>query len=266
MKIKIYIVTYKNENFLKDNINSILESDVINYDFSINVINNYTSHFSLIDFCNSNKINVIQNQARPDFSTGHLSRNWNQGLINGFINLKNPDADIVVLVQNDSLFQKNWASYIVESHKRYDFITMGGGDQFHSYTKEHIIKVGIWDERFCNIGYQEYDYFIRSYLYNRERSSINDPKHKRVHNKIDNCIILDDDRLIGGMRQDPLHLESTKYHSISKSVLIRKWGEESEKSWDINFFNTLSYSNIPNSILYPYFECDIDLNGKNYII
>lgn len=212
-----------------------------------------------------NNINILNNYLRPDFSTGHLSRNWNQGIINGFKSLKNPNCDILVLTQNDNIFKSNWASYIIEKHNTYDFITMGGGDQYHSYKPEHIVKVGLWDERFCNIGYQEYDYFIRSYLYNGEKSSINDPKHKRVFNTIENEIIVDDDKLIGGMRQDPFHLDSVKHHDISCKILKSKWGENSEKAWDLNYLNTLNISNIPNFIYYPYFEKDIDLSNKNYI-
>lgn len=266
MRIKIFIVSYQNEDFLKNNIKSLLSSDIVNYNYSISVINNYTSQFSLDEFCNENNVEVLHNYLRPDFSTGHLSRNWNQCIINGFKDLNNPDADIVVLSQNDSLFLEKWGSYVVEQHKTFDFITMGGGDQYHSYTPNHVKKVGLWDERFCNIGYQEYDYFIRSFLHNKEKISINDIKHKRVFCPIPNNIIVDDDYLVGGMRQDPLHLESVKYHNISMNILINKWGIESEKPWNVDYLSTLSSSNIPNFIYYPYFEKDIDYSNKNYII
>jgi hypothetical protein len=281
MKIKIYIVTYKNEDYLKNNIISLLGSDLINYKYEINVINNFTSNFSLQDFCDTNNIKVIHNNLRPDFSTGHLSRNWNQAIINGFKDINNPDCDILVLCQNDNIFKKDWCQYIIEKHKTYDFISIGGGDQYHSYTINHIKKVGIWDERYCNIGYQEADYFIRSYLYNKERTSINDYNHKRIHNKLveqptttpsgiigtDKIIELDDS-LKGGMRGDESHIQSSRYHYISKKILDQKWGIEFEGSWSEEKLKHLPRnSKISSFIFYPYFEKDIeDLNEKGYII
>jgi hypothetical protein len=249
-KIKIFINTYKNEDLLKNNIDSLLKSDVVNYNHEINVINNFTSEFNLQSYCDENNIKVLHNYLRPDFSTGHLSRSWNQAIINGFKSLENPDCDILVLVQNDSLFNTNWCEYVIRLHEKYDFISMGAGDQFHSYKPEHIKKVGLWDERFCNIGYQEYDYFIRSFIYNR----------------VDNDIIVDDDILVGGMRNDKYHLDSLIYHNISKNILISKWGDDSEKSWSVDYLSSLTKSFIPNFIYYPYFEKDIDYSDKNYII
>jgi hypothetical protein len=272
MKIKVFLVTYKNEPLLKNNIESLLDSDLTAYDYSINVVNNYSTHFGLTDYCRERNVSVLQNYLRPSFSTGHLSRSWNQCLINGFKSLETPDSDIVVLVQDDSMFFRNWCSYVVEKHNTYDFISMGGGDQFHSYKPNHIKQVGLWDERFCGIGYQEYDYFIRSFLYNRNRISINDPKHARVYCPIDNFIISDSDEFIGGMRRDPRHIDSVKYHGISRSVLLAKWGNSIDRlstdiGWDheLEYLSTLTASRIPNFVYYPYFEKDIDLAGKNYI-
>lgn len=273
MKLKIFLVTYNKEDLLKQNLESLLDSDVHLYDFGITIINNYTESFELQGFCKKNNISVIHNNARPSFSTGHLSRSWNQCLIQAFKSLKNPDCDIAVLAQDDNLFLSSWASYIVERHQTYDFISMGGGDQYHSYKPDHVKKVGLWDERFCNIGYQEYDYFIRSYLYNREKISINDPKHARVFCPIQNKIINESDNLIGGMRNDPRHLDSIKYHSISRNILRLKWGNtidnlNKQTGWveELKYLSTINESKIPNFIYYPYFEKDIDLTNKNYIL
>lgn len=271
MKINIFVVTYKNESMLRDNLDSLLNSDIIHHNYSVTVVNNYTHSFGLTEYCLDNNINILHNTMRCDFSTGHLSRSWNQCLIHGFKSLQNPDCDIVVLAQDDNLFLENWCSYIIEKHKHYDFISMGGGDQFHSYKPNHLKLVGLWDERFCGIGYQEYDYFIRSFLYNRDRVSINDPKHGRVFCGIDNHIIVDEDRLIGGMRGDPRHLEAVIYHNISRSILRAKWGDSidrltRETGWkdELEYLSTLSASKIPSFVYYPYFEKDIDLIGKNY--
>lgn len=281
MKIKVYIVTYKNENYLKSNILSLLNSDLVEYDYEINVINNFTNQFNLEQFCKENNVGVLHNSLRPDFSTGHLSRNWNQAIINGFKSITNPECDILVLCQNDNIFKKHWCKYIIEKHKTYDFISIGGGDQYHSYTSEHIKKVGLWDERFCNIGYQEADYFIRSYLYNKDKSSINDFNHKRIHNKLcddlvetpsgilaTNKIIDLYDGLKGGMRGDESHIKSLQYHYISKKILEQKWGLEFEGSWTEEKLSLLpKKSKILNFIYYPYFEKDIeDLAQKGFLI
>ena len=264
MKIKVFIVTY-NSDLIFDNIKSLLSSDLVNYDYSINVIDNYCKNENLIDFCKDNNINLFENKIRPSFSTGHLSRSWNQCIINGFKDLNNPDCDILVLCQDDNLFFPEWCSELINYHNTYEFISMGGGDQFHSYKPEHIKKVGLWDERFCNIGYQEYDYFIRSYVYNKDKSSIND-RLFRKYNQINCKIISDDNNLIGAGRKDKRHLSSEIYHEISKNILINKWGQESV-TCDFQFFDKISKSNIQNYIYYPYFEKDVyDLKEKNYLI
>lgn len=265
MKIKVFIVTY-NCDLIYNNIESLLNSDLVDYDYSINVVNNYCQNKNLIEFCENKKINLFENKLRPSFSTGHLSRSWNQCIINGFKDLNNPDCDILVLCQDDNLFLSDWCYELIEFHKKYEFISMGGGDQFHSYKPEHIKKVGLWDERFCNIGYQEYDYFIRSYIYNKERSSINDRKHRRIYNSIGDCFIDHSDYLIGGMRSDQRHLDSVSYHNISQNILLQKWGTES-MNWNVEYLNGISKSNIQNYIYYPYFEKDVyDLKEKNYLI
>ena len=103
MKIKVFIVTY-NSDLIFNNVESLLSSNLVNYDYSINIVDNYGQNQNLIDFCLDKKINLIQNKLRPSFSTGHLSRSWNQCIINGFKDLNNPDCDILVLCQDDNLF------------------------------------------------------------------------------------------------------------------------------------------------------------------
>lgn len=260
--IAIFVVTYNAEEHLKKNLESLLESKKHikeSVSISINVINNYTVSFSLNNFLDKNNIKLFNNYLRPSFSTGHLSRNWNQGIILGFENLISPVNDIVCLVQDDSIFKKNWINYIIEKHKTLDFITFGGGDQFHSYNVEHIKKVGLWDERFSNIGYQEADYFIRSFIHNKNNISINDEMHFRVFNPLENRVIEDDDDLIGYYRNDERHLESLKHHKTSLTVLHHKWGKKT--NWDTVISSKIKDKNV-YYILYPYFEKDIYLNNQ----
>lgn len=265
MKVKVYITTYQNEKFLQANVESLLNSDLKEFDHEISVINNYTSFFGLQEFCEKSNVRVLHNVLRPDFSRGHLSRNWNQAIVDGFKDLSNPQCDVLVLCQNDSVFLQKWCQNLIRIHSDFDFISMGAGDQFHSYKANHIKKVGLWDERFCNIGYQEADYFIRSYLYNRERSSINDVRHKRQHNPIPQDFIVCSNDLVGSMRNDEHHISSLPYHAISRKILLQKWGGV-EENWSEEVLSQLpAHSNIPSYVYYPYFEEKVeDLSLKGY--
>ena len=89
MRIKVYIVTYRNDNALNQCLCHLYESDAVNYDLSTHIVNNYGILRDInID---NEKIYVINNQTRPDWSHGHLGRNWNECLIDGFRDLNNPD-------------------------------------------------------------------------------------------------------------------------------------------------------------------------------
>lgn len=40
-------------------------------------------------------------------------------------------------------------------------LPLHAGDALTSYTAAAISKIGLWDERFCNIGWQDLDYWFR---------------------------------------------------------------------------------------------------------
>jgi hypothetical protein len=268
MKVKQYIVTYNNafqiNNCLKSIFNSLSDEELNMIE--INIINNHSN--LNIDSEFTNKVNILHNTLRPDFSTGHLSRSWNQAIINGFKNLKNPDCDILITNQDDTIFQPNYINKLVELHKQYDLIQFGGGDNYVSYTPNAIKRIGLWDERFCNIGFQEGDYFLRAVRYNADRVSINDGYHFRVNNPLDNTIITVVKS--GYHRLEEYHMESHKYHYISRIVFNTKWGvdpvntAESVNTWadSVKKLNPI----IPSFMYYPYFEKDVEtLNQQNYI-
>ena len=265
MNIKLYIVTYNNSIELDKTLNSIFDSlskEELNI-LDLNVINNHANF--KIDEKFKNKVKILHNNLRPDFSTGHLSRNWNQAIINGFKNLQNPDADIVITCQDDTRFQKNFVDNIVEYHKNLDFITFGYGDNFVSYTPNAIKKIGLWDERFCGIGYQEGDYFLRAYLYHKKYISINDPTHGRIFNPIKNNIL--SHYSSGNARGEQYHRDAKRYHSHNKRIFLKKWAIEPER-WNLEKLKDLKPL-FPSFFYYPYFEKDIDfktlING-NYIV
>jgi len=256
MKAKLFIVTYDNPTALHDNLTSLFQSD---YQGEVVIINNH-SHFVLPDQF-KDKVNVLHNQTRADFSTGHLARNWNQSLILGFQRLSQPDADLVIHVQDDTSFQPKFFSHLLELHKQYSFIACGLGDHLCSYTPEAVKKIGIWDERFCNIGYQEADYYIRAAIYNREASSINDGFHGRVLNPISLPII---NRKAYGCNMTKARAQSMQYHAISKQFFIHKWGSNDLYSLNLGLERTKPL--IPTYVTYPYFEKDIEnLTEKGYL-
>ena len=271
VRISIYIVTYKNPTDLNSNVASILESGV---NARINIINNHSKFFLEPDF--ERFVTVLHNSLRPDFSTGHLARNWNQALINGFRDLSNPANDIVVTVQDDVVFKKDWFPQLRELHRQYSFITMGPGDSFCSYLPQAVRKVGLWDERFCNLGYHEGDYFLRSLIYNRDGCSINDVLHGRLHNAVEaNAINVDDEEeradslLIASphwnVDRKGAHISSVKFHPLSATVFRHKWGL-SEAPWTSEHY-AVRNSLVPNYMMYPYFEKDVEsLREKNYLV
>jgi hypothetical protein len=279
MKIKAYFVTYDNDLELNKTLKTFEKSGIKNYDYEIKVINNFRDAPVLLDDVKL-QVEVINNNTRPSFSTGHLARNWNECLIDGFKDLLNPDSDIVILSQNDVQYNEDVIDSLVECHKDYSFISAGCGDAFHSYTVDAIKSVGLWDERFCNIGWQDCDYFLRQMIYNKENSSVNDPLHHRVHNKIDYQFV-EIEKQSGFVRHDVHHLTSMKFHETSMKVFIKKWGKGvpgmhwsgpmDQYEGPGTYRTALDIGpeivvKSPQWIMYPFFESKIaDLKNKNYI-
>jgi len=265
MKIKAYFITYDNNLELNKTLKSFEKSGIVNYDYEISVINNCKDSPVILDDINI-PVKIITNETRPSFSTGHLSRNWNECLIDGFQDIDNPNADIVILSQNDVDYNENIIETLIEYHNKFSFIQSGNGDSFHSYTVESIKSVGLWDERFCNIGWQDCDYFLRQYLYNKQ-STINDAAHGRINNPIDYNFI-NVEKISGFYRSDVHHMTSMQYHNISMTTFIKKWGlGVPGLNWKSNLdINSDHVLNSPQWIMYPFFESKIiNLKSKNYV-
>jgi hypothetical protein len=254
-KIKIFIVTYNNPVLLNKCLDSIFlnvnQQELSN--LQIFIINNH-SNFVL----NENyvgKVTILNNELRPDFSTGHLSRNWNQAILNGFGDLNDPHCDILITCQDDTIFSNHFINKTIKLHEQYDLVTCGVGDNFVSYTPNAIRRIGLWDERFCGIGYQERDYFLRAVKYHTEKVSINDYWHNSLHNPIDKNDNPIKETLTGYQRLDENHFASYDYHVVSSQIFWLKWG-------DLLHFNLetilLKEPKLPSFIMYPYFEKDVE--------
>lgn len=261
MKIKIYIVTYKGDNVLNQNLDSLYSSDLLDYEYEICIINNHTQFDANVDRPN---LRVVHNAVRPNFSTGHLARDWNFALIDGFRDLKNPQSDIVITCQNDTVFFPNWVSYIISLHKKYSFITFGHGDNMMSWTPNAVKTIGLWDERFCTIQYQEADYFLRAYKYNKERTSLNDHAHGRLHNEEENKVV--DVTYSKNEENREAHDDSKSYRKICNAVYHRKWDNY---KWNESRDRIPNKPNLTSYIMYPYFEKDLyksTLKQQRYLL
>jgi hypothetical protein len=142
-------------------------------------------------------------------------------------------------------------------------IQFGWGDNFISYTPNAIKRIGLWDERFCNIGYQEADYLTRAALYLKNKSCINDFSHNRMLNSISETDWLINIIPSGNARNEGYHHSSSKFHSHSKHIYEAKW----EMNPDGGFSNIESLTPKMNSfVMYPYFEKDVDTLDEQYFI
>lgn len=257
MKKAIYIVTYKNPVLLQRLLDSLNGSELRHSPIPITIINNHSeftpprSHL---------KYSVLDNQARPDFSTsGHLARNWNQAIMHGFENLVTPKNDYIILAQNDTVVQPEFISYIEDNLDTYNYMSFGAGDEVQVMTPESVKTIGMYDERYCATSFQEGDYLLRAKILNSSKSSINDGYHKRVHNPIHNSVTRNVPT--GAARVDPINVASFSYHTICRGIYVHKWGSVYPvEHWEGKDLPTTAPKQY---IYYPYFEEDIyDLSGK----
>ena len=266
MKINLYIVTYKNDKILNEwSLKTLFESDYLQAEceFNIHVINNHSEINIQEEY--KDKVQVLENTLRPDFSTGHLARNWNQALIHGFRDLREPASDIVICCQNDVKFKKDWLQHLLKLHDVYSFVTYAQGDAFHSYTPSAVRAIGLWDERFCNICYQEHDYFIRALIYNKEKSSINSKGSRQLLNPCNVELLEIQGAPCGSKRGELSHNQSRKHSDISKKLFEQKWGVRPAQ-WPANPDWYPKKSKIQNYLFYPYFERDVQgLRDKHYL-
>lgn len=299
-KMKIYIVTYKRSKVLNDTLEKLFNSDfghLVNTE--VNIINNHTDFYLEEKF--KNKVNVLHNVLRPDWSNGNVSENYNQAFINGVINLKNPDTEILVTLQNDAVVHPNWCAHLdhLFNVKGYNFVTGLCGDTVTAYKPEAIKKIGMWDEN-LPAQYKETDYFLRALVHNKEQSCINDIVHGILLNhepdypiesfEDRNFVTISDgkDEVIKRRPDDEeqkLIWNGSRggiYKTTAWNYFYNKW----EGTWDLgnpihsrekmgwikNWTKELidnppdlKRSKIKTAIRYLYFEKDLDLNGLNYM-
>ena len=280
MKFRFFILTYKAEKRLERCAESLAKSDA--KDCEIFIINNHSDFRMPSCFRGRSNVKVLNNDLRPDWSTGHMSRSWNQSIIFGFENLTDPSCDAVVTIQDDVVVVPDIVFRLKHLHqeRNFNFVQNGHGDALCSYLPESITKVGIWDERFL-FGLGAADYFYRQLMFNSDGCSINDPQHRRYHNLIykdnvnesayflvasDRCedsTILDENFNDGGQYWIDPDLDLT----IGSKIIEMKYGFNLSP-WNRELIEKSKTKKInsPSFIQYSYFEKDIpNLSEKGYI-
>jgi|JI10StandDraft_1071094.scaffolds.fasta_scaffold594131_2 hypothetical protein len=259
MKIHVFAVRYRED--IKPFLDNYYTFD--DESIKLTIINNHgvleREHYQEYNY------EIINNSLRPDFSTGHLARNWNQAIINGFQNLNNPSVDYVVCVQIDSILSKDWHKNLISlltQNPSLEYACLGMGDEFQVFTPAIVKKVGLYDERYCNIGYQEADYFLRVLNRSPETALINDVHHGRIINGLKisseqfaNIVVYEDYKVTNDD-----HYKSMAHHSVSLGIFRYKWGNVRPEHW----INTDVDTTCKEFRYYPYFEKDI--NSEIYIV
>ena len=263
MKASIWIVTYNNPQDLNANLDSLMQywqPDLLHLE--VNVINNH-SHYQL----NSgywDQVKTWHNRLRGDNSLGHLARNWNQALIQGFADLNNPRSDVVICSQDDVLWQPGWCTQMLTALQNYTLVTQGVGDAVVVYRADAVKRIGLWDERFAPSFYHDGDYFLRALMYNREFSSINDPAHGRILNPLDYSFAH-----VPAANAARVEAKNLSYGRarIPHQVWQHKW-TVSPIHWTPELINSPPMNTLcKNFVTYPHFEMAVqDLDGKNYLI
>ena len=266
MKVKLYVLTYANPLWLNKTLKSLYKSD---FEGEVYIINNHSQFVLNKEY--REKVSVLHNSLRLDRSTGHISRSWNQTIMNGFIDLKSPDCDVVVAVQDDTKFHKSWMSRMEELiGMGFTFGTDGWGDNFMFWTQEAVRQIGLWDERFIFGGCTS-EYFLRALIYNKDKSFINDHYHDRLLN------VSGYPKLYLAGR--PLHKkehwdERLLNRPIAHSMFAYKFPSMADKphhhlgiNWTIeDRENPPVGPSCHNFVLYPYFENDVlTLKQQRYL-
>lgn len=171
--IKLYIVTYKKNDVLNQNLRTLWATARRPERLDITVISNHPD--VAVDEENQRpNLRVLVNATRARNSWGYLARDWNFGIQDAFINWRNPNnVDWCVLAQNDVEWENNWDEFL-DNCDRFDFISQPAGDQSMAINIAGARRLGFFDERFCTLHFHEFDYFLRAILLLGSRASIND--------------------------------------------------------------------------------------------
>ncbi len=171
--IKLYIVTYKKNDVLNQNLRTLWATVRRPERLDVTIISNHPDVVVEAENQRPN-LRVLLNSTRSRNSWGYLSRDWNFAIQDAFVNWRNPhQTDWCVLAQNDVEWINGWDEWL-DANDAFDFVTQPVGDQCVALNIAAVRRVGFYDERFTTLHFHEFDYFLRAMLTLGERASIND--------------------------------------------------------------------------------------------
>ncbi len=172
-RIRVFIVTYKREHSLNENLRTLWEGAEDPELLDVLVLSNHPE--VAIDEVNQrDNLRVIVNTTRPEGARGYLARDWNFGILDAFGDWTNARETLwCVLAQNDVTWVQGW-DRALRNEDRFDLISQPTGDQAIALNIDAIRRIGFFDECFSVISCQEHDFLTRAALTLRERASIND--------------------------------------------------------------------------------------------
>jgi hypothetical protein len=279
MKIKIFILTYRNPADLNGGLEYMFNSTAVSqtkHQIKLNVINNHTEFSISPDY--APYVTVYHNPLQPNFGTGHNSRNWNQALMLGFENLNNPKSDLVITAHDDTWWGKNWLELTEQALEMgYTYISYGLGDNIQVWTPQAVKRIGLWDERYCTLAFAEHDYFFKAACYNGDKSSINDKWHARtepdgrqVKHYEWNPLPFRDDVLnrppVNQERQNQINYRKPTAY-LGRELFMQKWGVAPERTSIQEMLDKgIRMPNVSTYMYYPYFENAIEtMAEQNYL-
>ena len=276
VEFRVFVVSYQSDEALFKSLDALLASDLKTFSNRIYVLNNFGFLRLTLPTRFQDTVIVLDNSRRPDFSTGHLARDWNQCLIHGFQSLAKPRSKMVVCMQADNEVAPDFASTLQVLHKTYSMVNAGMGDAFTSYTAKAIEMIGVWDENFSNIGWQDYDFYLRSVLHAGSYVCF---MQKTVEPYLEKALSCSTAKPVlrkmrsGSSESKKSHKASHKFHTVSERVFREKWSLPNVKAatgnWGINtaeqvksLINLNLKPRIPWFVTYPYFENEIKNRDK----
>ena len=214
MKEIIFAACTYNQN---DNLKNLYESVKCSYptvnESNFYIFNNHSNYI------HPGPAKAFHNTLRPDWSTGYLSRSWNQAILWGFQSTIAPQTEWICLLQGDVMLHRDWYStFQTMVRNNVKFFAAGPGDQTVFIHIDAFRKIGFWDERFAGIGYHEFDYFIRAFLRMGKQAAIEGHGDQLNWNWTDLPLI---ERQSGDRSGHTMRLNPQLY-----GHLARKWGRE----------------------------------------
>ena len=176
------------------------------------------------------RLHVLMNTLRPDYSSGYLTRNWNQLFIQLFA-----EHDWVVCSQDDVTVRPGWTDRILAETPR-DLYVAPQGDVVFCMNRAAFRRVGWFDERFTQIGSHEFDYWFRAMReLGPERISFYDGLHgwSRGGNAV-NPIGLED-FWKSTFRDNERYRDWVPMPEINLAHWVDKWGRAPRLDWSFAF-------------------------------